>query len=86
MPNTAAVDALILLAHEGSSEKRRELLHAVTDLFLSSASVNQEQSALFDDVMTKVASEAGPEAHAQWLMNRDAAQAAARRALSPLLG
>ena len=61
MTETAAIDALMLLAQEGSSDKRRELLHAVTDLFLASETVTASQSALFDDVMTQVASEAGVE-------------------------
>lgn len=61
MTETAAIDALMLLAQEGSSDKCRELLHAVTDLFLASETVTASQSALFDDVMTQVASEAGVE-------------------------
>ncbi|MCB1473544.1 MAG: DUF2336 domain-containing protein [Rhodobiaceae bacterium] len=59
MTGNVAVDALMMLAQENSSEKRRELLHAVTDLFLASVPTNDAQSALFDDVMTRVASEAG---------------------------
>ncbi|MEZ5878726.1 MAG: DUF2336 domain-containing protein [Tepidamorphaceae bacterium] len=61
MPETAAINALMLLAQEHSSDKRRELLHAVTDLFLASPSISTAQSELFDDVMTRVANEAGTE-------------------------
>lgn len=59
MTGNAAVDALMMLAQENSSEKRRELLHAVTDLFLATDPINGAQTELFDDVMTRVASEAG---------------------------
>lgn len=59
MTGNVAVDALMLLAQEESSEKRRELLHAVTDLFLASETVTDAQSIMFDDVMTRVARNAG---------------------------
>ncbi len=55
------IEALLQLANEDSSEKRRELLRAVTDLFMSTETVNEEQSQLFDDVMTRVADDAGTE-------------------------
>jgi len=33
-----------------------------------------------------ITNDVGPDAHVQWLTHRDAAQAAARQAISPLLG
>ncbi|MFN0262951.1 DUF2336 domain-containing protein [Tepidamorphus sp. 3E244] len=61
MTGNGAIDALMQLAHEGSSDKRRELLHAVTDLFLTSETVTDAQSQMFDQVMTQVAAQAGVE-------------------------
>lgn len=59
MTGYAAIDALMLLAEEPSSDKRRELLHAVTDLFMASDTINETQRTLFDDVLTRVAANAG---------------------------
>ena len=56
--NTKLYD-LIELAKEPSSERRRELLREVTDLFLtqSPARLDSGQLALFDDVMIRITSE-----------------------------
>ena len=50
---------LIELAREPSSERRRELLREVTDLFLaqSSGQLDPSQLALFDDIMIRISSE-----------------------------
>ena len=48
---------LIELAQEPSSERRRELLRGVTDLFFTGASPQGGEMALFDDVMTQLAGE-----------------------------
>ena len=50
---------LIELAKEPSSERRRELLREVTDLFLAQSPerLDPTQMALFDDIMCRVASE-----------------------------
>jgi uncharacterized protein (DUF2336 family) len=49
---------LIELAKEPSSERRRELLRNVTDLFFTSAQAHSPaELALFDDVMTQLSSE-----------------------------
>jgi uncharacterized protein (DUF2336 family) len=50
---------LIELAREPSSERRRELLREVTDLFLAHAPDRSDaaQMALFDDVMSRISSE-----------------------------
>ncbi len=51
--------ALIELAREPSSDRRRELLREVTDLFLAqpSEALDPAQAALFDEVMQRIASE-----------------------------
>jgi uncharacterized protein (DUF2336 family) len=49
---------LIEMAHEPSSERRRELLRGVTDLFLSiEGAPAPEEMGLFDDVMSQLAGE-----------------------------
>ena len=50
---------LIALAHEPSSERRRELLRQVTDLFLAqpAEAMDPGQAALFDEVMQRIAGE-----------------------------
>ena len=48
---------LIALAHEPSSERRRELLRGVTDLFFVSDDHGPTEMGLFDDVMTDLAGE-----------------------------
>lgn len=48
---------LIALAHEPSSERRRELLRGVTDLFFTSESHGAAEMGLFDHVMDDLAGE-----------------------------
>lgn len=48
---------LIALAHEPSSERRRELMRGVTDLFFATDPNAQRELALFDDVLDKLAGE-----------------------------
>ena len=45
------------MAREPSSERRRELLRGVTDLFFSSEEVRGEEMELFDDVLSQLAGE-----------------------------
>lgn len=54
MPPANAVVDLIALAQEPSSDKRRELLHSITDLFLTSDSHPEETHELFGSVLEKV--------------------------------
>ena len=56
---TSKLYDLIELAREPSSERRRELLHEVTDLFLaqSPGQLDPAQVDLFDDIMGRIASE-----------------------------
>ena len=51
--------ALIELAREPSSERRRELLREITDLFLAQPAegLDPSQAALFDEVMQRIAGE-----------------------------
>ena len=58
MPGSKLHD-LIALAHEPSSERRRELLREITDLFLAqpAEAMDPAQAALFDDVMQRIAGE-----------------------------
>jgi len=53
------LQALIELAREPSSERRRELLREVTDLFLAqpAGALDPAQADLFDEVMQRIASE-----------------------------
>jgi uncharacterized protein (DUF2336 family) len=48
---------LIALAQEPSSEKRRELLREVTDMFFANPDHRAGEMALFDDVLTQLAGE-----------------------------
>jgi uncharacterized protein (DUF2336 family) len=48
---------LIALAHEPSSERRRELMRGVTDLFFSADPSGPSELGLFDDVLDKLAGE-----------------------------
>jgi hypothetical protein len=54
MPANNAVHDLLALAQEPSSEKRRELLHAVTDLFLSTDQHEAATTEMFGSVMGSV--------------------------------
>jgi uncharacterized protein (DUF2336 family) len=57
MPRTKLHD-LIALAREPSSERRRELLREVTDLFfVSPQPQDSREMALFDDILTQLSSE-----------------------------
>ena len=58
LPSPSRLNDLIALAQETSSEKRRALLHEVTDLFFSeAASSSVRDVALFDDVLLSLARE-----------------------------
>jgi uncharacterized protein (DUF2336 family) len=48
---------LIALAREPSSERRRELLREVTDMFFAAPPQRSNEIALFDDVLTQLAGE-----------------------------
>ncbi|WP_374533343.1 DUF2336 domain-containing protein, partial [Phenylobacterium sp.] len=48
---------LLEMAREPSSERRRELLRGVTDLFFSSEDLRGEEMELFDDVLSQLAGE-----------------------------
>lgn len=61
MPEQGMIDALMSLAREESSPKRRELLRAVTDLFMANPEISDKQSELFDSVMIGCADKAGVE-------------------------
>jgi uncharacterized protein (DUF2336 family) len=53
------------LARERSSEKRRALLHAISDAFFRSDERTDVEVALYDDVVTKVLDEVEPMARAE---------------------
>jgi uncharacterized protein (DUF2336 family) len=66
MSDQPKLQDLIDLAKEPSSEKRRELLREVTDLFFESPqSHNMREEALFDGVMVQLASEMEAEVRAE---------------------
>jgi uncharacterized protein (DUF2336 family) len=48
---------LLDLARETSSEKRRELLHQVTDVFLDEPTRSDREAAIFDDIVRHVAAD-----------------------------
>ncbi len=48
---------LLEIAKEGTSEKRRELLHEVTDFFFDSGEKSEIESSMFGELMAKVAFE-----------------------------
>jgi hypothetical protein len=53
------------LAHERSSEKRRALLHAITNAFFRSDARTENEVALYDDVITRVLDEVEPVARGE---------------------
>jgi uncharacterized protein (DUF2336 family) len=53
------------LAHERSSEKRRALLHAISDCFFRSDDRTDSETALYDEVVTRVLDEVEPMARAE---------------------
>ncbi len=55
--STSKLHDLIALAHEPSSERRRELLRGVTDLFFTAESHGAAELGLFDHVMDDLAGE-----------------------------
>src|ERR1700760_41068 len=58
---------LLSLAREPSSERRRELLREVTDLFFTPGDGRQpSELALFDDVLTQLAGEREEGGPANW--------------------
>lgn len=59
------LDRLSELAREPSSERRRELLNAVTDLFLSQGTPSREQGDLFGDIVRRVLEDVTVEARAE---------------------
>lgn len=65
MPHDNAVTDLIALAQEPSSHKRRELLHSITDLFLTGDSHSEETQELFGSVLEKVSETAAVEDRSQ---------------------
>ncbi len=52
---------LLEIAKEGTSEKRRELLHEVTDFFFESGEKSEIESSMFGELMAKVAYELNTE-------------------------
>jgi uncharacterized protein (DUF2336 family) len=63
---TAKLDELIAMAREPSSERRRELLREVTDLFFSASGPHgPDELVLFDDVLGVLADEMEQEVRAQ---------------------
>lgn len=52
---------LLEIAKEGTSEKRRELLHEVTDFFFESGEKSEIESSMFGELMAKVAFELNTE-------------------------
>jgi uncharacterized protein (DUF2336 family) len=58
MPSASKLDELIALAREPSSERRRELLREVTDLFFSTSGPHGPQEmSLFDGVLSTLSAE-----------------------------
>src|SRR5262245_20148869 len=61
----ATLQDLQCLARERSSDKRRELLRAVSDCFLSAAEHTAAEVELYDEVVTRVLDEVEPIARAE---------------------
>ncbi len=80
--------ALIELAREPSSERRRELLREVTDLFLAQppGQLDAGQSALFDEVMQRIAGDMEEEVRAELSRRLAPASAGLPRLLADLGG
>ena len=56
MPNTSLLDQLTALAREDSSDRRRDLLRALTDLYLSdSVDPDERAGMLYGEIVVKVA-------------------------------
>lgn len=60
------LDKLADLAHEASSERRRELLNGVCDLFLTAEAPTREQGDLFGDIVRRVLEDVTTEARAEF--------------------
>jgi len=79
---------LIALAREPSSDRRRELLREITDLFLAqpAEAMDPAQAALFDEVMQRIASEMEATVRAELARRLAPAPAALPRLLNDLGG
>ncbi len=63
---TSKLENLIEVAHETSSDKRRELLEGVTDLFLDDGpELNNQEHAIAGDILSQVATEVEREVRAR---------------------
>lgn len=72
---SARLQSLIALAKEPSSERRRELLRSVTDLFFEGEGYPPAEAALFDSVMTQLADDMGAAVRAELSARMAASQA-----------
>ncbi len=77
---------LITLANEPSSERRRELLRVVTDLFFAAPPRRAAEMALFDDVLSQLAGEMEEAVKAELSDRMAGAEAAPRKLLTHLAG
>jgi uncharacterized protein (DUF2336 family) len=77
---------LINLAREPSSERRRELLREVTDLFFAAQPQQNGEMALFDDVLTQLSGEMEEAVRAQLSERMADAARPPRRLLTGLAG
>lgn len=79
---------LIALAREPSSDRRRELLRQITDLFLAQGAdqLDPVQAALFDEVMQRIASEMETAVRAELALRLAPTRAALPRLLNALGG
>lgn len=75
MPSHSKLDELIALAHEPSSERRRELLREVTDLFFSTGGPHGPQEmSLFDGVLLTLSAEMEEQVRAELSERMSSAQ------------
>jgi uncharacterized protein (DUF2336 family) len=77
---------LIALASEPSSERRRELLRGVTDLFFASDAPAGSEMVLFDDVLSQLAGEMGEAVRAELAGRMAQATVAPTRLIRKLAG
>jgi uncharacterized protein (DUF2336 family) len=77
---------LISLAHEPSSERRRELLREVTDMFFAAPPQRPTEMALFDDVLSQLTGEMEEAVRAELSERMADVSAPPRRLLMSLAG
>ena len=82
--NASHLQNLVRLATESSSDKRRELLEDVTDLFLGADQASEEEGELYSDIFEKVAQQVATEVRSRLAERLAVSDAAPHRVVALL--